>query len=69
MPTNDTRRDVQPATDGHVRRGLTGETARLARVLARAFEGDPVSAFLLPAGPSDSGASRRCTGTTSCPKP
>jgi len=33
---------------GHVRRGRAEETARLARVLARAFEHDPVSAFILP---------------------
>lgn len=33
---------------GHVRRGRSEETARLARVLARAFEDDPVSAFILP---------------------
>jgi ribosomal protein S18 acetylase RimI-like enzyme len=32
----------------HVRRGRTEETPRLARVLARAFEHDPVSAFILP---------------------
>ena len=33
---------------GHVRRGRTEQTAGLARVLARAFEHDPVSAFILP---------------------
>lgn len=46
MLTHDTRDGARVA----VRKGRVDETEQLARVLARAFEDDPVSVFVLPDG-------------------